>query len=211
MPAVRNIPVTPLTDISGSNFTGTHLSTNIFVKVEGNIIGAMQSLDIDENRPVKFFPQIGADGFFDSAPTGPTSVTGSCSRVRYFRQRILEAFGRSYIHIHSQRIPFDIEIQDIFHDGDPSNAIITTLRNVWFKSQRYSYSADNYPIIETCSFEAEGISSIMNNKNVAQAVANGRTQPIILNAYEQEADRGSFTGSLDAAGLIDAFRLDPRN
>jgi hypothetical protein len=59
-------------------------------------------------------------------------------------------------------------------------------------------------------FQAESIKSFLNNQNVAQSVANGRAQPIILNQYEQEADRGAFRGALDAAGVLNAFLTDPR-
>ena len=202
---------TQLTDSQGNNRTATHLSTNIIIKVENNVVGCIQSLNISESRPVKFLAEVGADGFFDSAPNGPSTTTGRVQRVRYDKTRMFEAFGRGFIHIHSQRIPFDIEIHDVFHDADPSNAIITTLKNVWFKSISYDYTVSDYIIQENADFECERIYSIINNKNVAQAVANGRSNPIILNAFEQEADRGAFTGALDAAGLLNAFISDPRN
>ena len=127
----RNTP-TQLQDSEGNSRTATHLSTHLSILVLGNKIGAIKSIDFDENREVKFYGEVGTDGMIDSAPTSPTTITGSCTRIRYDRQRIFEAFGRSFIHLHSQRIPFDIEVHDIFHDADASNAIITTLKNVWF-------------------------------------------------------------------------------
>jgi hypothetical protein len=201
---------TALQDTDGNNRTATHLSTNIIIKVDGNVVGAVKSLEVTESRTLKMIDEVGTDGHIDSAPSASTNITGSCQRTRFDRMRIAEAFSRGFIHVHAQRIPFDLEIQDIFHDSDPANAIITTIRNVWIKDIRYTYSADDFIIVENMSWEAEGIFSVLNNNNVAQAVANGRGNPIILNQFEQEADRGAFSGALDAAGLLNAFLADPR-
>jgi hypothetical protein len=210
MPATRNTNTT-LQDAAGNNQTKTHLSTNIIMKVDGNIVGAVKSLDVTESRSIKMISEVGTDGMIDSAPSASTEISGSCSRTRFNRLRIAEAFSRGFIHVASQRIPFDIEIQDIFHDSDPTNAIITTIQNVWISDIRYTYSSDDFVIVENMSWKAERIFSILNNGNVAQAVANGRANPIILNQFEQEADRGLFMGALDAPGLLNAFLNDPRN
>lgn len=202
---------TALQDSAGNNRTATHLSTNIIIKVDGNVVGAVKSLEITESRGLKMIDEVGADGHIDSAPNTSTNITGRCQRTRFDRMRIAEAFGRSFVHVHAQRIPFDIEIQDVFHDSDPGNAIITTIQNVWIKDISYTYSADDFIIVDSMSWEAERIYSVLNNNNVAQAVSNGRANPIILNAFEQQADRGAFSGALDAAGLLNAFLSDPRN
>jgi hypothetical protein len=210
MPATRNTNTT-LQDAAGNNQTKTHLSTNIIIKVDGNIVGAVKSLSVSESRSIKMISEVGTDGMIDSAPSASTEISGRCSRTRFNRLRMTEAFGRGFVHISSQRIPFDIEIQDIFHDSDPTNAIITTIQNVWISSLGYDYSSDDFVIVENMDWKAERIFSILNNGNVAQAVANGRANPIILNQFEQEADRGLFMGALDAPGLLNAFLNDPRN
>ena len=202
---------TQLLDANGSNRTATHLSTNIIIKVDGNVVGAVKSLDVNESRSIKMIDEVGTDGHIDSAPQSSTNISGSCSRTRFDRMRIAEAFGRPFLHVKSQRIPFDIEIQDIFHDSDPNNAIITVIQNVWIKEIRYTYSADDFIIVDNMSWEAENIYSVMNNNNVVSAVGNGRANPIILNAYEAQADSGKYLGALDAACLLNAFLSDPRN
>lgn len=208
MTATRNTG-TALQDAQGNNRTATHLSTNIIIKVDGNVVGAVKSLEVTEARTIKMIDEVGTDGHIDSAPSASTNITGSCQRTRFDKMRIAEAFSRGFIHVHAQRIPFDLEIQDIFADSDPGNAIITTIRNVWIKDIRYTYSADDFIIVDNMSWEAEGIFSVLNNNNVAQAVSNGRANPIILNQFEQQADRGQFSGALDAAGLLNAFLSDP--
>lgn len=197
--------------VGGENATLSHLSTNIIVKVDGAPVGAIQSISFTESRPIQMISEVGTDGAIDSAPSKSVEISGSVDRIRYNGKRLTEAFGRPFIHISSQRIPFDIEIQDIFVDSDVSNAVITVLENVWFDNMQYSYEVGNYIISEKANFKCERIKSFLNNNNVITSVSNGNGSTIILNQFEQEADRGAFTGALDAAGLLNAFISDPRN
>lgn len=208
--ATRNTK-SALTDAQGNNRTGTHLSTNIVIKVDNYIVGAVQKLTITEQRTIEMIDEVGTDGHIDSAPVKSTDISGSCDRIRFNRQRIADSFGRGFVHAHAQRIPFDIEIHDFFHDADRNNSIITVLKNVWIENINYSYGVDSWIISESMSFKAEAIKSILNNNNVVSgAVDNGQEGTIILNQYEQEADRGLYRGALDAGGMLNAFLSDPR-
>lgn len=207
--ATRNTG-SPIKDEQGNNATKTHLSTHILIKVNGNVVGAVQSIKINERRDVAKIPEVGTDGIIDSAPKSATDVSGSISRTRYNRRRALEALGRGFIHPHAQRIPFDIEIQDIFADNDINNSVITVLENVWITSCDVTYSATDYVIVDDVNWTCERIYSLVNGGNVVNsASSNGLQNPIVLNQFEQEADRGAFTGALDAAGLLNAFLNDP--
>ena len=201
---------TTIVDNNGDNKTGTGLSTNIIILVEGNVVGAVQSLQVTEQRPgIKMIDEVGTDGHIDSAPTSSTDISGTCSRVRFDRVRMAEAFSRSYHHVKSQRIPFDIVIQDRFHDADPGNAIITTIKNVWIERISYTYSASDWLITEEMSWKAEDIFSTLGTSSnvVGNTTADGK--PVRVNQFEQEADRGRYRGSLDAPGLLTAFTSDP--
>jgi len=200
---------TILTDADGNNRTATHLSTHIIIVVDGNPVGAIQSLEVNEERGnIKMIDEVGTDGHIDSAPNQSTNYTINCTRVRFDQMRMAEAFSRGFLHVKSQRIPFDIEIHDRFHDADEGNAIITTVKNVWIKSIGYTFSADDWVIMDKMNCVAEDIFSVLNNNNVASAAANGRINEITLNPFEQEADRGDQRGALDAPGLLDAFASD---
>lgn len=195
-----------LFDADGNNRTATHLSTNIVIIVDGNPIGAIQSLEVTEERGgIRMVDEVGTDGHIDSAPNQSTNYTVTCQRVRFDKLRVAEAFSRGFLHVKAQRIPFDIEIHDRFADADEGNAIITTIKNVWIQRIGYTYSATDWVITDNMTCQAEDIYSVLNSNNVAQAVANGRANPIILNPFEQEADKGDQRGALDASGLLDAF------
>lgn len=206
--ATRNTR-TALSDANGNNRTATHLSSNIIIKVDNYVVGAVQSINIDESRSVRMIDEVGTDGHIDSAPNKSADYKGSCERVRFDRQRIAEAFARGFVHVGSQRIPFDIEIHDIFADSDTANAVVTVLKNVWITGISYQYGINDWVISEKMNFEAETMFSIQNNHNVVTGVANGQDGQIRLDQYEQEADRGVYRGAIDAAGVLDAFLSDP--
>lgn len=204
MASTRNTS-TVLAGPAGQNRTAIHLATHIIVKVDGNKVGAVKSLSVTEARPIKMISEVGTDGNIDGAPTASTKITGRCSRVRFDKMRISEAFNRGFVHVGSQRIPFDIEIQDIFAENDEARSVITTLQGVWISEISYEYSSEDFHIVDNMSFEAKRVFSLLNSGNVAQATANGRANPIVLNQFEQEADIGKYTGALDAAGLLQSY------
>jgi hypothetical protein len=199
------------TDAAGNNRTATHLSTNIIIKVGNFIVGAVQSLNVSEKRRIKMIDEIGTDGHIDSAPQASTDITVGCNRMRFDGARIAQAFGRPYLHVHAQRIPFDIEIHDQFASIDTNNAIITTIKNCWITSISYNYQATDFTIAETMDLEAEGISSVIasTNGNVVTGVTSNQEGIIVMNQFEQEADRGKYRGSMDAPGVLNAFLEDP--
>src|SRR5271166_3637303 len=99
-----------LTGPNGRDATFTAISTNIVIKVGAFAVGAIKTLSVTETRSIQMIDEVGTDGHIDSVPIKSTDISGSCSRTRFDRLRITEAFGRDFIHIQSQRIPFDIDI-----------------------------------------------------------------------------------------------------
>ena len=188
----------------GSNRTGTSLSTMIVVLVNNNPVGAIQTLSISERRSVKMIPEIGLDGFVDSAPNQATEISGNCTRVRLDRMRATEAFSRGFIHLASQRIPFDIQIIDRFVGASMDEAIVTMVRNVWLTDVSTDYSASDYVIADKISWKAEQIFSYIQGNGSAAATGGTRGMPLQIDSVERSTDIGGRRGSLDAPGLISA-------
>lgn len=188
----------------GSNKTRVHVSTNIIIEVDANTIGAIRSLSIDENRQIRFIDEVGTDGHVDSAPQSSTKITGSCERTRFDGLRIAAAFSRPYVHLKSQRIPFDIVIKDLFASAaDDNTVLITVIKNVWMNKISTAYKADDFIIVDNMSWEAESIYSTINNTNVVGNVQGGASLLLLdNNTFEKEADRGGRRGALDGAGLL---------
>lgn len=190
-------------EVNGHNSTRTGLSTNIVIKVGNTAVGAIQNISVREQRTITMVDEVGTDGHADSAPTKSTDISGDCKRIRFDRLRVTEAFSRGFMHVHAQRIPFDIDIIDKWN-GDGSNSVITTIRNVWIQSIGYSYDAGNFIITDDMAFVAEAIYSVVNgNQNAANGGARG--VQFQNNSVERLADRGALRGSLDQPGLITDF------
>lgn len=187
---------------SGGNSTRTGISTNIVVKVGNTAVGAIQSIHITEKRTVHMIDEIGTDGHIDSVPIKATDISGTCTRTRFDLLRMTEAFSRDFLHVHAQRIPFDIDIYDNWN-GNGSNAIITTIRNVWITNLDYNIQAENWIIIDNMTFEAEAIYSTLNGGNAATSGARGFA--LDRNSIELQADAGLRRGALDAPNLINDF------
>lgn len=199
-----------LTD-AGRNVTRTGVSTQIIIQVDGNPVGAVKSLSIDESRDIAMIAEVGTDGFIDSVPKSSTKVSGSCKRTRFDNLRVASAFSRGFVHVAAQRIPFDIVILDIFaaeeDDADGfnnSDAVLTTvIKNVWISKIGVTYNADDFVIVEDLNWQAEHIYSYVGQGQSAVPAAEARQIPIIDNdAFERQADLGQRRGALDAAGLI---------
>jgi hypothetical protein len=186
--------------VTGYDATLTQLSTNIVIRVGAVAVGAIQNISYQEDRTITMIDEVGTDGHIDSAPTKSTNITGTCARIRFDRARITEAFRRGFIHAHAQRIPFDIDVYDI-SNGDGSNAIVTTIKNVWIKNISVDFRSDNWIITETMQFEAEGIYSTLNGGIAATGGLFG-SSILQINSIEQAADSGQRLGSMDAPGLI---------
>lgn len=196
-------------DDNGLNRTATSLSTNIVVEVNGVAVGAIQELNITEARTITQIDEVGTDGHIDSVPTKSTDISGTCTRIRFDKMRVAEAFNRGHVHVHAQRIPFDIIIHDEFSDvnQDDSGTIITTIKNVWIQQISYAYRVSEFTIVDNMTWQAETIYSTLGNssKNVIGTV-NARGDNIqFINPTEREADRGDRRGSLDVPGLVEAF------
>lgn len=200
-----------LTAEGGRNTTRTGVSTNIIIQVDGNAVGAIQSININESRSVQQIDEVGTDGHIDSVPNKSTDIDGNCKRTRFDNLRIASAFSRGFVHVAAQRIPFDIVILDIFgadeDDADgfnlADNVITTTIKNVWIKKISYTYQADNFVIAEDMDWTAEHIYSYLGQGQQAVPAPEARQIPIIDDdQFERQADIGQRRGALDAAGLI---------
>jgi len=197
---------------SGVNSTSTAISTNILIAVRNpstggyTPVGAVQTLDISEDRSVKFISEVGTDGQIDSVPNQSTKITGTCTRIRFDKLRIAEAFDRSFMHVSAQVYPFDIIIYDKQKYAVGSQ-VATVIKNVWIKRIGYKYDANDWVITDNMTWEAETIFSTVNG---GPAAVGGQLnlKPFGINNpnwIERQTDSGANgrRGGLDAAGLID--------
>jgi len=178
----------------------------IVIKVGDNAVGAVQRLNIDERRSIKMINEVGTDGHIDSAPDKSTDISGTCERIRFDRMRVSEAFGRGFLHVKSQRVPFDIHIIDTMNGGEESgSAVVTVIRDVWISQISYGYQAENWIISDSMTWVAEDIFSFVASpgKSAAQQGLRGLTN-VPWDVYEVAADVGARRGAMDAPGILSA-------
>lgn len=190
---------------TGSTLTSnisTGLSTQIVIKVGNDTVGAVQQLQVTQNRPLYRAVEIGLDGTLEIVPQQRTEVTLNVTRIVFDKLRMAEAFARGFVNIKAQRLPFDILVIDRT-SGQGENAITHTYRNCWFQNYVTPYNADNYIITETAVLWAEDASSRLGaSANVAQGGA--RDMKPQIETRERATDIGNFRGTMDAPGIADA-------
>jgi hypothetical protein len=197
------------TNTTQSAATNTGLSTQIVIKVDGQSVGAVQTLTSNQNRPLRRIQEVGTDGVIEIVPNNATNVDLNINRIVFDRKRLPEAFSRGFLNIHAQRIPFDIFVFD-FSSVEPDtldatfdittndNVVTTIYENCWFNTLTTTYNATDYIITETATCWAEFVHSYINgdpNQNAAV-----RSFPTNDDALERLADTNR-RGSLDARGL----------
>lgn len=186
--------------------TRTALSTQIVVYVEGEPVGAIQSLQEQQNRPLKRISEVGTDGVVEIVPSSPATLQLTIARVVFDGLSLTEAFSRGFRNIHAQRIPFDIVVIDKF-TGDGDNAVVTTYHNCFFTSLSKTYQVSDYTVVENAGVQVEFMSTTRAGGAVSesQGVSGSREIPgRQTDAIEQAADSGVRRGPLDFAGLISA-------
>lgn len=181
----------------------TSLSTQIVVKVGNDTVGALQALEVRQNRPLTRLVELGLDGTLEVVPTQRTEVTLTVRRIVFDRLRVAEAFERGYLNIKSQRLPFDILIIDQ-SGGEGNQAITHTYKNCWFQDISTPYNADNYIITESATIWAEDVSSNPGSTKEPAAEGGIRDMKPVKNDIERDADSGGRRGTLDAPGLVTA-------
>jgi hypothetical protein len=202
-----------LVNANGTNGTFTALSTNLILSVGSTPVGAVQTVQITESRTIKQIDELGYDGHVDSAPSASSNVRGTLERIRYDGMRLATAMGRDFIHIKSQRYPFNLTIIDQWNGNalnptDNSASIITTIQNIWFEEISYNYTVSDWIIVDRASFVAETIYSTLGASNPA-SFGGIRSIPLSTNSptgtIEIAADTGQLRGAMSSPGLISAF------
>lgn len=176
------------------------LSTQMVVKVGRTTVGAIQRLQVQQNREMNVWEEIGTDGIVEIHPKGAAKININVSRIVFDELRITEAFARGFINLQAQRIPFDIQLIDRSSSMNEMDAIVHTFHNCWFKSYSPAYQADNFLIAEEATLVCEYVTS----SRQGQAVAVGGTRGIQYeyDSIERSTDVNGRRGRLDSAGLL---------
>lgn len=219
---MANYPYTGSTVVgsNGKNVTSVGLSTHILIKATSTpgsqiTVGAVQSLRVGQSGSIKMIQEVGTDGNIDSCRSSAVKISGSCTRIRFDKMRMFEAFGKGVLNLKSLAYPVDIWIYDR-QASNNNDWIVDILKNVWFNSLNITYSTGDYVLSEEAGFDAEDISSILVGTQGPAATGGRRGSSILYDTGLSDGTTGAYTveratdagvsnrrGALDISGLID--------
>lgn len=200
----------PYTGSTIDGQTRTGLSTQIVIMVNGEPVGAVQSFNTTQSRTNKSIQEIGTDGFIEIVPSSVTATKLTINRIVYDGLSITQAFGRGFVHLHSQRIPFDIVVVDRFFGAEEGKKIVTVYKNCWFNNIGKNYAAQDYVIQESCGVDVEHVYSYVEGGDDAigrSEFAEQRARPNAeFDNVELDADASinGQKGAMDFPGIINA-------
>lgn len=187
----------------------TTLSTQIVIKVGTVTVGAIQRLNWSQNRSLFRVPEVGTDGIIEIVPNQATQYQAEVQRIAFDRLRLTEAFGRGFVNIKSQLIPFETLIIDRTN-GEEEGLVTHSLINCWFNVYSGAYEANNYIVTEQGTMWFEDIATTLGTSDSNAANGGARGINFQVNERERATDRGAggatlgagFRGTLDVANLI---------
>ena len=174
------------------------LSTRIVIKVGSTAVGAVQELTINQQRDIIRHEEIGTDGVVQSHPRKAAQVSITINRLVFDQLRLPEAFGRGFINLQAQRLPFDVQVIDRFA-GTNDLAAVHTYHNCWFGRYTQPYRADNYIISETADITCEYATAMQNGRSVPTGGLRGI--PVEFDSIERSTDLHGRRGRLDSSGF----------
>jgi len=204
----------PRTGSVVDNRTRTGLSTTILIAVDVGAgtqlaVGAIQSMQINEARPIKRLGEVGTQGFVENVPQGNTTIDINVNRLVFDAYNITRALGRGYKSIGSQRMPFNVYVIDRTHSTKlsisdisfPSGVsgggfvrppITQIYHNCWFTAKTSSYTSATYQIIETATLACQWHEDVFGTRH-----GDGeRRIEYIGDSIEQAVDEGIAFGAL---------------
>jgi hypothetical protein len=178
----------------------TSLSTQITIKVDGTTVGAIQQLQLNQNRDMNVWEEIGTDGIVEIHPKGAAKIDLTVQRAVFDQLHITEAFARGFVNIQAQRIPFNIQILDRMGSADPKNTTVHVCNSCWFKSYGTTITSSNYLIMENASLVCEYITTTVDG--VSSVHGGLRGIKYVADSIERFTDTEGRRGKFDSAGVI---------
>jgi hypothetical protein len=175
------------------------LSPQITIKVGSTTVGAIQRLQITQTREMLTWEEIGTDGVIEIHPKNAAKIDIQVNRIVFDYLRLPEAFGRGFVNLQAQRIPFDIQILDRSVRLNPDDAIINVYHNCWFKNYSPTYQADNFIISESGSIACEYVTTSRQGQSAAQGGLRGVAYD--YDTMERATDVNGRRGRFDSTGF----------
>lgn len=190
----------PLTQSSLTPEINSNLSPSFLIKVGQVTVGALQNLTINQRRDIHVWEEIGTDGIVDSHPKGAAKIRLTVNRVVFDNLRLTEAFGRGFINIQAQRLPFNIQALDRSAAENENDELLHVFHNCWFNEYSPTVRAESFLINEQASLTCERITSSVNALNASNGGLRGIA--IDYDTIERSTDLNGRPGRFDATRFL---------
>lgn len=135
-------------------------STNIKIKMNGEIVGMVQSLSVSESRNINKLQAVGQEGVVQAVPGNTNGGQLTISRIALYDRKMIDATGINnndlgvFVTLRQQRVPFEISCETpssagtevIFDD-------ITTYYDCWISSYSKSYTVQSITVAENITVQ----------------------------------------------------------
>lgn len=179
----------------------SQLSTQIIIKVDDVSVGAIQQLQVNQNKNMVYEEEIGTDGIIEIHPQGAAKIDLTVQRIAFDKLRITESFARGFINIQAQRIPFNIQVMDLTDSiVNSKNVVVHEFHNCWFKVYNSTLTVNNYLIMENVNIACEYVTSSVDGINASYGGLRGINY--IFDSVERKTDLIGKRGRLDSSGMV---------
>ena len=134
-------------------------STNIKVKMNGEIVGMIQSLTVSESRNINKLQAVGFEGVVQAVPSNTNGGQLTVSRIALYDRKIVNITGIHdndlgvFVTLRQQRVPFEISIETPTGPGTSAYHDVTTYYDCWISSYSKSYTVQQITVAENLTIQ----------------------------------------------------------
>lgn len=135
-------------------------STNITIKMNGEIVGMVQSLASSESRNINKLQAVGFEGVVQAVPSNTNGGQLTVSRIALYDRKMVNVTGIHnndlgvFVTLRQQRVPFEISVSTPTAAGaDTVLGDVTTYYDCWISSYSKSYTVQQITVAENLTIQ----------------------------------------------------------
>lgn len=136
-------------------------STNIKIKMNGEVVGMVQSLAVSESRNINKLQAVGFEGVVQAVPSNTNGGQLTVSRIALYDRKMVNVTGIHnndigvFVTLRQQRVPFEISVETPtgVASGNTQYNDVTTYYDCWISSYSKSYTVQQITVAENLTIQ----------------------------------------------------------
>lgn len=135
-------------------------STNIKLKMNGEVVGMVQSIAVSESRNINKLQAVGFEGVVQAVPSNTNGGQLTISRIALYDRKMANITGLHnndvgvFVTLRQQRVPFEITAETpTGANGSVIYNDITTYYDCWVSSYSKSYTVQQITVAENLTVQ----------------------------------------------------------